>query len=285
MILRSIEIISFKILYFLMKIIGKISKRNILLRFKEFIDQRNYFDKIILNKKIIFFTPNELVKYRVDTIFDKEPETIKWIDDFKDDSIFWDIGSNIGLYSVYAALKKEKIKIYSFEPSTSNLRTLSRNISINNLHQKISIIPFAISNLQNKFLLLREKNFTEGGALSAFGVDYDYSGKKFKFSNSYKTYGTSLNDLIRQRILEIPNYIKIDVDGIEDLILDGSNDILSNKKLKSILIEINDKFETQKNKIIQTMKDNNFDLVYKKRNDNYYKGEFEGIYNYIFKKY
>ncbi len=285
MILRSIEIISFKILYFLMKIIGKISKRNILLRFKEFIDQRNYFDKIILNKKIIFFTPNELVKYRVDTIFDKEPETIKWIDDFKDDSIFWDIGSNIGLYSVYAALKKEKIKIYSFEPSTSNLRTLSRNISINNLHQKISIIPFAISNLQNKFLLLREKNFTEGGALSAFGVDYDYSGKKFKFSNSYKTYGTSLNNLIRQRILEIPNYIKIDVDGIEDLILDGSNDILSNKKLKSILIEINDKFETQKNKIIQTMKDNNFDLVYKKRNDNYYKGEFEGIYNYIFKKY
>lgn len=285
MILRSIEIICFKILYFLMKIFGKISKRNILLRFKEFIDQRNYFDKIILNKKIIFFTPNELVKYRVDTIFDKEPETIKWIDDFQDDSIFWDIGSNIGLYSVYAALKKEKIKIYSFEPSTSNLRTLSRNISINNLHQKISIIPFAISNLQNKFLLLREKNFTEGGALSAFGVDYDYSGKKFKFSNSYKTFGTSLNNLIRQRILEIPNYIKIDVDGIEDLILDGSNDILSNKKLKSILIEINDKFETQKNKIIQTMKDNNFDLVYKKRNDNYYKGEFEGIYNYIFKKY
>tara|TARA_B100001123_G_C14748747_1_gene803980 strand:+ start:97 stop:657 length:561 start_codon:yes stop_codon:yes gene_type:complete len=181
-------------------------------------------------------------------------------------------------------LKKKNIKIYSFEPSTSNLRTLSRNVSINNLQQKINIIPFALSNLENKFLLLREKNFTEGGALNAFGVDYDYSGKKFIFSNSYNTFGTSLDNLINHKILDIPNYIKIDVDGIEDLILDGSKNILLNKNLKSILIEINDKFEIQKSKIIQIMKNNNFKLIFKKRNENYYKGEFDGIYNYIFQK-
>ena len=284
MMLRSIQITFFKILYFLLKTLGKIFKRNILLRFKEFLDNKSYFNKIIFDKKIIFFTPNELIKHRVDTILDKEPETIQWIDEFENDSTFWDIGSNIGLYSIYAALRKEKIKIYSFEPSTSNLRTLSRNIYINDLYKKIHIIPFAVSNLENKFLILREKNFTEGGALNAFGVDYDYSGKKFDFSNSYKTFGTSLNNLINQKILEIPNYIKIDVDGIEDLILDGADDILKNQNLRSILIEINDKFRTQKNNIIQTMNNHNFDLFLKKRNDYYYKGEFEEIYNYIFKK-
>ena len=57
-----------------------------------------------------------------------------------------------------------------------------------------------------------------------------------------------------------------------------------NKNLKSILIEINDKFEIQKNKIIQTMKNNKFELVIKKRNENYYKGNLEGIYNYIFQR-
>ena len=57
-----------------------------------------------------------------------------------------------------------------------------------------------------------------------------------------------------------------------------------NKNLKSILIEINDKFEIQKNKIIQTLKNNEFELVIKKRNENYYKGNFEGIYNYIFRR-
>ena len=221
----------------------------------------------------------------MDTILDKEPETIQWIDEFEDNSIFWDIGSNIGLYSIYAALKKDKIKIYSFEPSTSNLRTLSRNISINNLHKKISIIPFALSNLENKFLILKEKDFIEGGALNAFGVDYDFSGEKFVFSNSYNTFGTSLDSLANQKILDLPNYIKIDVDGIEDLILDGAKNILLNKNLRSILIEINDKFADQKNRILQIMKANNFELMFKKRNEYFYKGEFDAIFNYVFQKY
>ncbi len=284
MIFRNFQTIFFKLIYFLLALLEKILKRNILLRFKELLDKKSYSVKIICQKKITFFTPNELIKWRVDTIFDKEPETIEWINEFENDSIFWDIGSNIGLYSIYAAIKKDDIKVCSFEPSTSNLRTLSRNISINNLQQKINIIPFAISNLENKFLLLREKNFTEGGALNAFGVDYDYSGKKFDFSNSYITFGTNLDSLVEKKILETPNYIKIDVDGIEELILDGSKNILVNKNLKSILIEINDKFEIQKNKIIQTMKNNKFELVIKKRNENYYKGNFEGIYNYIFQR-
>ena len=40
---------------------------------------------------------------------------------------------NIGLYSIYAALRHKNIEVISFEPSTNNLRILSRNISINNL--------------------------------------------------------------------------------------------------------------------------------------------------------
>ena len=34
---------------------------------------------------------------------------------------------------------------------------------------------------------------------------------------SYQTLGTSINYLIDNKILEVPNYIKIDVDGIEHL--------------------------------------------------------------------
>ena len=45
---------------------------------------------------------------------------------------------------------------------------------------------------------------------------------------------------------------------------------------------INLKFK--KKKIIQTMRNNKFELVIKKRNENYYKGNLEGIYNYIFQR-
>ena len=65
----------------------------------------------------------------------------------------------------------------------------------------------------------------------------------------------------------------------------GAKKVLSSKKVESILIEINDKFIIQKEMIIKIMKKNNFKLVSKNRNDFYYKNDFDGIYNYIFKKY
>ena len=48
----------------------------------------------------------------------KEPETLKWIDKFenKENDIFWDIGSNIGLYSIYNSIKTIKQKLYHLNP-------------------------------------------------------------------------------------------------------------------------------------------------------------------------
>ncbi len=285
MIFKTLQILFFNILYFILKILEIISNRSILLRFKEFVENKCYLKKNISNKKISFFTPSELIKWRVKTILDKEPETISWINEFKDRSIFWDIGANVGLYSIYAASKRKRIKVFSFEPSSSNLRTLSRNISINNLQNKINIVPFALSKNKNKFLLLKESSFNEGGALNSFGVNYNFSGKKFFSKNSYNTFGTSLDNLIKLKILKVPNYIKIDVDGIEDLILAGAKNLLLNKKIKSILIEINDKFKVQKKEILKIMKKNKFQLISKSRNEDFYSNkDFSGIYNYIFTK-
>ena len=285
MIFKTLQILFFNILYFILKILEIISNRSILLRFKEFVENKCYLKKNISNKKISFFTPSELIKWRVKTILDKEPETISWINEFKDKSIFWDIGANVGLYSIYAASKRKRIKVFSFEPSSSNLRTLSRNISINNLQNKINIVPFALSKNKNKFLLLKESSFNEGGALNSFGVNYNFSGKKFFSKNSYNTFGTSLDNLIKLKILKVPNYIKIDVDGIEDLILAGAKNLLLNKKIKSILIEINDKFKVQKKEILKIMKKNKFQLISKSRNEDFYSNkDFSGIYNYIFTK-
>ena len=90
---------------------------------------------------------------RINTFFTKEPETLAWIDNFEGDNkiTFWDIGANIGIYSIYAALSHKNIQIISFEPSTSNLRVLSQNISKNNLSQKINICQFALTNQKINF--------------------------------------------------------------------------------------------------------------------------------------
>ena len=62
---------------------------------------------------------------------------------------------------------------------------------------------------------------------------------KKKIINSYKILCTSLDNAIDKKLIEIPDYIKIDVDVIEHLILIGFSKFLSNQKTKSILLEIN----------------------------------------------
>jgi hypothetical protein len=85
----------------------------------------------ILNRKIKFFTPNKLTNWRIETFFTKEPETLEWINSFKnkDKFIFWDVGSNIGLYSIYNALKNKNsiTRIYGLGGiKFSNLKKLRK---------------------------------------------------------------------------------------------------------------------------------------------------------------
>ena len=60
-------------------------------------------------------------------------------------SIFWDIGANVGLYSIYAA-KLKNCEVYAFEPSVFNLEVLSKNIFLNKLTDNITTISLPLTN-------------------------------------------------------------------------------------------------------------------------------------------
>jgi FkbM family methyltransferase len=284
--LKKFTLIIFKILKFFDLIFYKITKKKFLISLNEFINSESYKSIKILNKNISFFTPNKITEWRVNTYFQKEPETLEWINTFdsKNKVIFWDIGGNIGLYSIYAALRHSNIEIITFEPSTSNLRVLSRNISLNKLDEKIIICQFPLTDKDNSFLLFKENSFEEGSALNSFGENYDYNGNIFSSNNQYTIYGTSINYLLDNRILQIPNYIKIDVDGIEHLILKGGNKYLNSPLIKSIFIELNEDFSEQFNEVNKILKDSKFILKHKKRAKGFYGNKSSKIYNYVFFK-
>tara|TARA_B100000965_G_scaffold368563_1_gene355339 strand:+ start:5467 stop:6339 length:873 start_codon:yes stop_codon:yes gene_type:complete len=282
---KIVALIIYKIIIFFDKVFYFVFKRNFFIWIKDYIQNDSYVKKKILGKEIIFFVPNHLTNWRVDNFFTKEPETIEWINKFsnKDEIIFWDIGANIGIYSLYAALKHKNIQVTSFEPSTSNLRVLTRNISINNLNNKISVFNNPLTNKPNKILTMKETNFIEGGAFNTFGEEINFEGKKIDSKMEYRIYGTSINYILEKNILNIPDYIKIDVDGIEHLILDGASNYLNNNKLKEILIEINENFEDQYRSIFKIMNENNFILKDKKRNESLI-DKNNKTYNFIFEK-
>ena len=284
--MKYIAKIIFYLINFFDVFLQKIFNKKFLFFLKDLIENKSYTEKEISNKKIFFFTPNSITKWRVDTLFSKEPETINWIDSFddRDNFIVWDIGANIGLYSIYAASKFKKIFVVSFEPSTSNVRVLSRNISINNLQEKVIINQLPLSERENQYMLLNEREFIEGYAENTYGKKIDFTGKKFNPKNTYKILGSSIKYLISQNILKLPNYMKIDVDGIEHLILKGAGDYLSDKRLKSISIEINENFTEQYDQVFEIMKKSNFNFKHKKRASEFFIGNHSKIYNYLFEK-
>jgi FkbM family methyltransferase len=191
--------------------------------------------------QLVFTVPNNLNRFRVDSFSIKEPETLEWIDGFQRDSVLWDVGANVGLYSCYAA-KTRGCKVFAFEPSVFNLELLARNVYLNNLTGSVAMVPLPLSNTLG-FSKLNMTSTDWGGALSTFGQDYGWDGHEIKRVFEFQTLGLSADDAVRLLQLPQPNHIKIDVDGIEHLILFGARNILT--KVDSVLIEINDGFTEQ----------------------------------------
>ena len=101
--------------------------------------------KISPDKEIKFYCPSKLASFRAKTLLSKEPDTIKWLDEFgSEKNILYDIGANAGIYTIYYA-KKFGSKVYAFEPSFRNLDLLARNIKLNMLQKKVSLISNPIS--------------------------------------------------------------------------------------------------------------------------------------------
>lgn len=68
------------------------------------------------------------------SFYTKEPETVNWIKKFDKESVFFDIGANVGIYSLFAA--KLNHKTVSFEPESHNFAALNININDNNFEKK-----------------------------------------------------------------------------------------------------------------------------------------------------
>ena len=232
------------------------------------------------NIDLIFCIPNAVNIYRADTFSKKEPETLDWIDNMPRNSVVWDIGANVGLYSCYAAKARECL-VYAFEPSVFNLELLARNIYLNSLTKLITIIPLPLSDVlsNNTFNMV---NIDWGGAMSTFGKSYGHDGKVMDKVFEYSTIGISMVDALNHLKIKKPDYIKMDVDGIEHLILKGGMPIL--KDVKGILIEINDQFITQASEASMYLEQAGFVLKEKRQADFLSSGQSEFTFNQIWMK-
>lgn len=231
----------------------------VLVQFQKLMMQRVRMEAY--NGQILkFIAPNYLADWRAQTFATKEPETLDWIDSMPDECILWDIGASVGIYSLYAAQSKDA-KVFAFEPSIFNLELLARNISHNKLHEKICIVPIALSNKTN-FNTMHMTSTDMGSALSTFGEVFGWDGEEIDHNFSFNTIGITMDDAVLHLKIPFPNYIKIDVDGLEHLILLGGQKVL--EQVEGVLIEVNDNFIEQAEGVEKALIDSGLTLVDKR---------------------
>lgn len=158
----------------------------------------------------------------------KERDTVAWIDQMEKGSILWDIGANVGTFSLYAA--KHGVHCIAFEPEASNFWLLNRNIDLNGLFPMVTPLNFAVTdNLSHTHFRQFGINKIKIGGAGHPGLD--------AIGNTGRTVFTvSGRQLVNSFHLPSPNYIKIDVDGHEVSVLRGLD--LEHPKLKSIQVEL-----------------------------------------------
>lgn len=237
--------------------------------------------------EVKYFCYGGIACWRADTLLTKEPETIEWIDGMLSGEVFWDIGANVGLYSVYAA--KKGLTVFSFEPSAYNFFMLTKNIEINDMQNDALCYPVAISD-KSEFGVLNMTMTSAGGAMSTFSnisekLDEIKCGgvaSDVVFRQGMLSFG--IDELISIHGFTIPNHIKIDVDGIEDMIIKGGLKTLADKRVKSILIELDENEVEYSDKVIGMLQKCGFYKFTKAHSQMIEDGAYKSIYNFIFEK-
>lgn len=218
---------------------------------------------------INFLMYGATTEFRVRTFFTKEPETLEWIDTFSSGDVFWDIGANIGLYSLYAGARQD-ISVCSFEPSPVNFYLLAANINVNKI-RRIEAYPFGLSD--DNHIVKWEGSLSPGEGGTDFQIDK--SGKL-----ALQTY--SIDRLIMNSSAPFPNHIKLDVDGHERKIIDGAITTLSDIRLKSIMVEVDERDEKTTDYIIQILKRNSFSTPIRRHAPYFDENHYLPICNYLF---
>lgn len=164
----------------------------------------------------------------------KEPHTTQWIEGFGEGDVFWDIGANVGVFSLLAA--KKGLRVVAFEPAAVNYFVLAKNVELNAFDDRITFLNIALSDV-SRLDTLHMASTAIGSAQHNFAVTDPEQGATRSFKQA--CLGYSIDDLLRAYDLPFPNHIKIDVDGIEDRIVSGARQTLRDPRLKSVLVEIN----------------------------------------------
>jgi len=186
------------------------------------------------NFNLRFKSGHGRLRWRAMTLNTEEPLMVDWLSTFGKSDIFLDIGANVGTYSVPAAILAKRV--YSVELDPANCYLLKENIIENKVNDKVILFPFPASD-RVEMLEIYYRDRGLGDALQSVGRPqvlqtlnpdpYVLKQLCFPLDHIFNLFG-----------LEKPNKIKIDVDGNEEVVVNGAWGLIS--FANEVYVELND---------------------------------------------
>ncbi len=193
--------------------------------------------KVKINSKKLIFATNQ-TNYITNLLFWEGYKNFEYTDIFlsliKNVDSFFDIGANIGYYSLIAAITNPEISVYSFEPAEGPFHYLKINIERNNLiNIKAEKIAISEKTGEIEFFETYSKKYKYikynlGGESNAA---HEKHHKNFKKS-VVKT--ETLDNYFKKSEATSIDLIKLDTEGTEPLILSESTEVIN--LMKPIII-------------------------------------------------
>ena len=233
--------------------------------------------------KIVYCIPNAHTLWRVHTLQSKEPDTLEWIAGFDKDDVLLDVGANVGMYTIWAAMTAG-VSVYAFEPEAQNYALLNKNIFSNNLQDRVIAYAAALSD-EAGFSDLHLSGFLIGGSCHSFGEAVDYHLQPSNTGLRQGCFSTTLDAIVESGVLPCPTHIKIDVDGIEHKVIAGADKTLDDARVRSVLVELNTNL-VQHRAIIDQLESRGFALQREKLAQSIrQEGDFKGVGNHLFQRH
>lgn len=150
----------------------------------------------------------------------------------QEDAVFFDVGANTGLFSLLAAAKSEKIHVHAFDPIKLNTALLQSSIEINSL-SNITVNQTCVGDYDG----IVEFSVSSDSAYSSIKD----SGRKSEYKKVNLPIIT-LDTYIKSNSITKIDFMKIDVEGAEMMVIEGANAAFHNNlKPKLMMIELFDK--------------------------------------------
>jgi len=184
-----------------------------------------------------FIISNTLELTRAGSLETAEPKTIEWLDSMGDGDVLFDVGANIGCFTIYAATRGHEV--VAFEPHLINAAHLLTNLDLNHVMDKVQIVNTPLHGTCG-WTDFHYASIYAGTARHQNGVGIERWAKNaLKLNATPYTelkYSTTLDAMHYQ--LPTPTHIKIDVDGNELEVLWGAPWFL--REAREVLVEVRD---------------------------------------------